>query len=205
MIPKSLKGSEFETLIVEQNAIYEDAGIACIGRYGVQAARMKDEWIIQSSLPDFEGPLAEGLHITFDAKVCSQASFSWSPYRSMTRGAKSRQLKHMIRRSRFKAKCFFLFHWNERVMKTKTVPAATFVLPVLHNFDYWDKVESGEIGSINIDDCNRIGIEVEWTKRDRGTKYRPDYLTSLVGFSEVYAASLKRMTTSQPLLLGMHG
>lgn len=203
MTPKSIKGSELEVLIAEQNAIYEDAGMACIGRYGVQAARMKEEWIIQSSLPDFEGPLAGGHHIVFDSKVCSQASFSWAPYRSATRGAKARQLKHMIRRSRFKAKCFFLFHWNERVMKTKTIPAATFVLPVIHDFDYWDRVESGEVGSINIDDCNRLGIEVEWTKRDRGTKYRPDYLTSLVGFTEIYTAALQKCGQKQPLLLGM--
>ena len=191
MIPTKLTGAEFESLVDQQGGLYEEAGLACIGKYGVQAARTKDEWIIMQSLPDREGPLATGRHITFDCKVNSQASFSWQPYRSETRGSRSRQLRHMIKRSRFGAQCFFLMHWNERALVKQTFPARTFVLPVLHHWDYWHKVEGGEVKSINLDDCNRIGIEVEWTKKDRGTKYRPDYLPALLKFGEGYVRSVE--------------
>lgn len=191
MIPTKLTGAELEDLVVEQCSNYERAHLACIGRYGVQAARTQTDWVIMQSLPDFEGPLASGVHVVFDVKACSQASFSWDKYRSETRGSRSRQLRHMLKRSRFGAKCFFLMHWNERALTKRVVPARTFVLPVQHDFDYWDKVEGGEVKSITIDDCNTLGVEVEWTKQDRGTKYRPDFLPSLLGFGEYYAQALK--------------
>ena len=130
--------------------------------------------------------MADGRQIIFDCKVNSGSSFSWTDYRPETRGSRSRQLRHMLKRSRFGAKCFFLMHWNERALVKQTFPARTFVLPVMHHFDYWHRVESGEVKSINLSDCNTLGIEVEWTKRDRGTKYRPDYLPALLRFGEVY-------------------
>ena len=200
MTPTKITGTEFQSLVDEQNAIYEQESLACIGKYGVQAARMKDEWIIHSSLPDYEGPLVDGRHITFDCKVCSQASFSWDKYRSLTRGSRSRQLRHMIKRSRFGAKCFFLMHWNERVLTKQTFPARTFVLPVMHHFDYWDKVEGGEVKSISLADCNTIGIEVEWVKRDRGTKFRPDYLPALMQFGDVYVRA--EVTAKEKMAIG---
>ncbi len=117
-----------------------------------------------------------GSHIIFDAKVCSQASFPWDKYRSITRGARARQLKHMLKRSRFGARCFFLFHWNERLLKTKSVSARTFVVPVRHDDDYWTKVEMAEIKSLTRDDCFSIGVEIPWEATDRGFKLRPNFL-----------------------------
>lgn len=189
MIPKNLTGKEFEKLIVEQSVIYEQTGVACIGRYGVQASvappRNKPsgigapatfETIMIQSLPDFEGSMMGGSHVIFDAKVCSQASFAWAKYRSETRGARARQLKHMIRRSRFGASCFFLIHWNERVLKNKVVPAAAYAFPVDYRMEYWDKVESMEVKSLTIEDCESMGRLVVWGKKSGGTKFRPMFL-----------------------------
>jgi penicillin-binding protein-related factor A (putative recombinase) len=185
VIPSQLTGKEFEKLVVEQAAIYEEKGIACIGRYGVQAnmapKKIPDggrqfETVMIQSLPDFEGIRMGGSHITFDAKVCSAASFAWAKYRSETRGARSRQLRHMLKRSRFGADCYFLIHWNERVLKAKTIPAATYAFPVDYRMEYWDKVESMEVKSLTQEDCQSLGRLVEWNKTDRGTKFRPLFL-----------------------------
>jgi penicillin-binding protein-related factor A (putative recombinase) len=178
-----LTGSDFEKLIVEQNSIYEREKIACVGRYGVQSSMApvqgqpgKFEPIQMQSLPDFEGSLADGKHIIFDAKVCSQASFPWAKYRSETRGARARQLKHMLRRSMFGAKCFFLMHWNSRELSKKVIPAATFIIPVHHRMEYWSLVESMEVRSLTLGDCEEHGLQVHWTTSVRGSKHRPDYL-----------------------------
>lgn len=171
----NLTGREFEKLIVEQCAIYEKCNVACIGRYGVQATRSRDEWVILSSLPDFEGdcykPRQE--HVIFDAKVCSQASFGLSKYRNEVRGARRRQLNHMFKRDRFGAKCFFLIHWNERKLKSRIDYAITYRFPVSLHMVFWKLFEAGEVKSITRDDCETYGLPVEWTG-DR--KLRPDFL-----------------------------
>lgn len=183
MTPTNLKGSEFEKLIVEQNALYERENIASIGRYGVQSSQRPDmrqpggwEVVQIKSLPDFEGTTIDGYHIIFDAKAVTAASFSWSKYRSETRGAHSRQLRHMLKRSKFGANCFFLFHWNQRDLVKKSIPAETYVVPVKHDDDYWHQIESLEVRSITIDDCRERGVPVQWTTSDRGRKFRPDFL-----------------------------
>lgn len=135
-----------------------------------------EEWVIMPSLPDFEGVLHTGNQIIFDCKVCSQASFPFDKYRSETRGARSRQLRHMLKRSRFGAKCYFLMHWNERNLVKKTIPATTVMVPVMHDFDFWHHVESGEIKSMNRDDSLTIGVEVHWIANDGRRKLRPDFL-----------------------------
>lgn len=182
-----LTGSDFEKLVVEQNAIYERERIACIGRYGVQSAMApvqgqpgRFESIQMQSLPDFEGSFWDGKHIIFDTKVCSQASFPWAKYRTETRGARSRQLKHMLRRSMFGARCFFLMHWNARELSKKVIPAATYILPVHHRMEYWSQVESLEVRSLTLSDCEEHGLPVRWTTNGRGTKERPDYLWTVL-------------------------
>lgn len=183
-----LTGAEFEKLVVEQNAIYEKEGAACFGRYGVQSSMApsktapgKFETIQMQSLPDFEGSTKAGYHMIFDAKVCSAASFAWAKYRSETRGARARQLKHMLRRSRFGATCFFLIHWNERALQKSVIPARTFIMPVNHMSEYWDKVESLEVKSLTPSDCEEHGHEVQWVfSGSRGTKLRPDYLKTVM-------------------------
>lgn len=180
---------------MDQSAWYEEIKFAVIGRYGVQATVRPShttpgamETQLMQSLPDFEGMCRchdaerEGAmnafnHVIFDAKVCSAASFPWNKYRSETRGPRSRQLKHMLRRSRFGARCFFLFHWNERSLAKRIIPARTFVFPVSYLDDYWDRVESLEVKSLSLSDCEEKGVEVEWVLNNKQSrKYRPDFL-----------------------------
>lgn len=185
----TMTGKELEKLIVEINGIYREMGIASVGRYGVQASIMAGDrpgemkTVVMQSLPDFEGdcvlnPLFRQ-HLIFDAKVCGQASFVLSKYRTETKGSRSRQLRHMLDRSRFGADCFFLIHWTERQLKTKHEPAITYRFPVLEN-DFWTQFERGEIKVLTRADCAEYGTEVHWrTAGDRGTKPRPDYLDVL--------------------------
>jgi len=174
-----MKGSAFEKLIVERNAEYKSQKLACIGRYGVQAARMKDDWIIMSSLPDFEGTLQGGRQIIFDAKVCSQASMPLDQYRWETRAARARQLRHMYERSAFGAVCFFLIHWPARQLKTKSEPAITFRFPVSVYSAFWLSFEAGEVRTLSRNDCENHGVVVSWNAFGRGTKPRPDFLESI--------------------------
>lgn len=191
MTPSTLTGRDFEAVVVEQNDIYERNLQASIGRYGVQATFSKSpitgklENIIHRSLPDFEGTMLRGTHIIFDCKVCSAASFSWTDYRATTKGSKARQLNHMIRRSRFGAFTFFLMHWNERVLQKKVVPAETWIFPVNAEDDYWHRVQFGEVKSMNLEDCRGRGSRVHWVLNGaRGSKYRPDYLDTVVAMLE---------------------
>lgn len=195
MVPSKLIGVEFEKLILEQCDWYEERKVAAVGRYGVQAtvrpastSQTGFETQLMQSLPDFEGMYlcldseneAAGRcfnHMIFDAKVCSAASFPWNKYRAETRGPRSRQLRHMLKRSRFGTKCFFLIHWNKRQLSKKTIPAQTFIFPVDYRDDYWDKVEGLEIKSLTLADCEERGREVEWVlNSNRSWKYRPDFL-----------------------------
>ncbi|AMV35737.1 hypothetical protein VN12_26830 [Pirellula sp. SH-Sr6A] len=195
MVPSKLTSKEFEQLVLDQSAWYEEIKFAVIGRYGVQATVRPShttpgamETQLIQSLPDFEGMYrclegeSKGLphtfrHVIFDAKVCSSASFPWNKYRAETRGPRARQLKHMLRRSRFGATCFFLFHWNERSLAKRTVPARTFIFPVSDQDDYWDRVESLEVKSLTLSDCEEKGVEVDWVLNSKQSrKYRPDFL-----------------------------
>lgn len=177
---EQLTGKEFEALVKQRCDQLRLAKLASIGRYGVQAARRKDDWVIMQSLPDFEGCSREGRQAIFDCKVCSAASFDLSPYRRETNGAKSRQLSHMLERSQYSARCFFLIHWNGRSLKTRSEDAETWAFPVKHGHPFWDSFESGEVKSINRKDCESYGQFVKWTllnPADR--KHRPDVLTAI--------------------------
>lgn len=171
MTPTKLTGSDLERETLTALQKLEASGIGSFGRYGVQAVRTKDDWQILQSLPDFEGIIA-GHQFVFDCKACSQASFPWDKYRSETRGSRSRQLKHLLKRSRFGATCGFLMHWNERRLTKSIIPAKTYWLPVDHAHDYWDEVDGGTIKSLTLADCGLMGIEVPWTieGRDRNAK-----------------------------------
>lgn len=175
----NLTGKEFENLIIEQSAAYRKRGIADIERCGVQAVRMKDGWNIIKSKPDFEGVFHGGNQFIFDAKVCSQASFDLGKYREvgMAHGARSRQLRYMLKRSQFGATCFFLIHWNKREMKRSKRDAATFVFFVSHDIPFWEEFLKGNVKAIRYEDCMFGGVEIPWTPSFRGTKYRPNFLS----------------------------
>lgn len=175
----SLTGSELEKLVVDRGLEYRRDKRAHISRCGVQAVRTKDEWQVIPSLPDFEGVDWVGHQFIFDCKVCSQASFDLSKYRSDVKGARSRQLKHMLERAEFGVRCFFLLHWNARAGKTFTLPAETFAFPISGLLDFWQAFERGEIRSITREHCSDLAIRVAWTTIGAGRKPRPDFLAAV--------------------------
>lgn len=176
---ESLTGSELEKLVVERGLEYRKAKQAHISRCGVQAVRTKDEWQVIPSLPDFEGVDWVGHQFIFDCKVCSQASFDLSKYRSDVKGARSRQLKHMLERAEFGVRCCFLLHWNERAGKTFRLPAETFAFPISGRMEFWQAFERGEVRSITREDCAELGIRVEWSTLGAGRKPRPGFLAAI--------------------------
>ena len=186
MTPTSLTGKDLEKLVLQQNERYEADRLATVGRYGVQAVHMGDDKVqVLQSLPDFEGVFHGGRQLIFDCKACSQASFAWAKYRTETKGARSRQLKHMRRRSRFGAVCFFLMHWNERQLKSKTINAQTWLLPVEDTDSYWDDVDGGVVRTLTLEDCQDRGIQVNWVIPQRCRKPLPDYLAAIEIYTDV--------------------
>lgn len=173
MTPVHLTGKDLERETLAAIAKLEDANIGAFSRYGVQAVRTKDDWQILQSLPDFEGVIA-GRQYIWDCKACSQASFDWLPYRSETRGSKSRQLRHMLKRSRFGARCGFLMHWNERQLTKRIIPAKTYWIPIDHDSQYWADVDGGVVRSMSLADCGLIGVEIPWVVEGRDRKPKLD-------------------------------
>lgn len=170
LVPKGLSGKGFESIVEHRLEQYESEKKGSFGRYGVKTNFQRDPitkaltLMPIQSYPDFEGVVRGGRQIIFDCKVCSQSSFNWSYYRSFTKGSKHKQLKHMLERSNYGVTCFFLIHWNERVLKTKTVEAATYAVLVRAGHPYWDAVESGDVKSLTPEDCKTTGVEIPWMK-----------------------------------------
>lgn len=173
--PDRLTGSEFEGLVRKECDRLRKDGIAHIGRYGVQAVRTRDEWMVLQSLPDFEGVFGpHARQIIFDCKATSQASFPLDKYRLETRGARSRQLRHMYERDEFGASCWFMIHWNARRLKTKDVDAATYMFPASHSHPFWQAFDAGELKSLRLADCQEYGMPVEWVPSSNSFAARPD-------------------------------
>lgn len=131
-------------------------------------------WQPMQSLPDFEGILIGGMQFCFDAKVCSQASF---PLGEST--MKQRQLKHLKKRARFGAICFFLIHFNERRLVTKRSPTRTITFPVRPDHPFWEAHERGEVKRITEQDAELYGIRVEWNVAAGKKKTSPDILAAI--------------------------
>jgi len=189
---EQLKGKDFEALIKQRCDQLRLAGLASIGRYGVQAARRKDDWVILRSLPDFEGVSRDGRQVVFDAKVCSAASFCLTEYMPKTNGAKSRQLSHMLERSRYNSRCFFLIHWNPRELQSRHDAPKTYAFPIKYGHPFWDSFDSGEVKAIRRLDCETYAQEIGWTllnATDR--KYRPDLMSAIS--SDVYTSLMKQI------------
>jgi len=166
-----LSGTEFEGIVQDRLQKYRQNKIADIRRSGVQATmRSGGEWQVIPSRPDFEGVFRGPVPVCFDCKVCSQASFNLAPYRDETRGSRRRQLNYMFDKSLYDVRCFFLFHWNARILKTKEEAAITYAMPVHPEMEIWREFLSADLRSLSRDDCARHGVEVPWTlfgKSDR--------------------------------------
>lgn len=172
MIPTKLTGKGFEKLISKEAARLLKQDVADIGKYGVQCTHLGDKVIPMASLPDFEGVVrCIDKQVIFDAKVCSQSSFSLNPYTENKNKAK--QIKHMLKRSRFGCRCGLLMHWNERVLKTRTDHPITYWFPVEAGF-FWRTFASGEKKSITREDCSMYGFQVYWHKPGRTKTAVPD-------------------------------
>lgn len=178
-----LKGERFQKIVLERCKQLSDLGLASIGEYGVQSARRVDGTVVTiQSLPDFEGVTSDGRQAIFDAKVCSQASFNLAKYRRTpeVKGPRSKQLTHMLDRSRFGVRCFFLIHWNPRLLKTRRVAPVTYAFPVSHDHPFWLAFAVGDEKSITRPHCEVHGFVVPWTlATGNDRKFRPDVLAAV--------------------------
>lgn len=138
MVPTSLKGKEFETLLIDAAKREEDAGTLTMSRYGVHGMVVAgknggaSQTLLIPSLPDCEGVLASGRQFIIEAKVCSGPSF---PMQKTS--LKPRQVSHMLTRSRFNVPCYLLIHFNERRGQNFFHPAITVAVPVSDASPMW--------------------------------------------------------------------
>lgn len=176
MIPLKILGTEFERIVNVRLQKYKAAGLADIRRSGVQATMLPSgQWQVIPSRPDFEGLFRGPVPIVFDCKVCSLASMDLSPYRDATKGSRRLQLNYMFDKSRFGARCFFLVHWNARVLKTKEEGSVTYAMPVSPDMEFWKGFIAGEVCALRRSDCEEHGVHVPWTRfGELDRSYQPD-------------------------------
>lgn len=124
-VPETLKGKEFEELIMDAGTRERKAGSMTLGRYGVQGMVVQGKTLLVPSLPDFEGVLAGGRQFIIEAKVCSGSSLQLDK-----QVVKPRQISHMLERSTMGAQCFLLVHFCARKLQNANQPAFTVALPV---------------------------------------------------------------------------
>lgn len=190
--PSELSGSEFEEHINFRLARYEEAGLISAGKYGVMTGYRFDAnlkmMVLQRvpSLPDYEGVVKGGRQFIFDAKVCSKSSFAWGPYRLDIKGARCRQLKHLMERAKFGVVCFFLFHWTKREGKTFAELPETWAVPVHHDQEYWRLVAGGDIKSLNRGDCKLLGVRVPWMKPQGKRRFVMDLSVVIPGLGDPF-------------------
>lgn len=162
--PTSLVWKDFENLLLLAAERAEEAGRLTMGRYGVQFTYAKLNPTQPAvarplrSLPDFEGILAPlGRQFICDAKVTSGASLKLDESHLT-----ERQIRHMLRRSRFGAVCGLLVHCNERVLTRTVQPALTWAFPVHWRHPFWERVEAGEERSVSRVVFEEYGVPLTW-------------------------------------------
>ena len=125
MTPASLKGKEFETLLLDAAKRLEACGTLTLGRYGVQGVTFGGKTILVPSLPDLEGCLRGGRQVVIEAKCCAGASFPLADDHF-----RKRQYAHLARRAAFGALCFITIHWAERRLASGIQCGMTVAVPV---------------------------------------------------------------------------
>ncbi|MFT3992418.1 MAG: Holliday junction resolvase RecU [Luteolibacter sp.] len=171
MVPASLKGKEFETLLLDAAKRAEAGGMLTLSRYGVQGVTFGDKTILVPSFPDFEGVLYGGRQIIIEAKCCKGPSFEMRDDKF-----KGRQYAHMKRRSTFGALCFLVIHFAERNLANKRDPGMTVAVPVDGKMPFWKAYEAGEALSLSRDTALSIGVIVPWVAPKGCRKALPDLM-----------------------------
>jgi len=210
-----MKGKDFEKIVLERLRDEAREAKCHFTRYGVQAsimagdnggtggpsgfARGRGQVVTTPSYPDIEGAVRAlgGRHVVFDCKVESGSSFSLGNYRRSPgqprAGSREKQLTHMLNRSAVGGICFFLIRWSRRQLATKDYPLAHFAFPVHRDLQFWDDFEAGDRNSITRDDCEELGVSVEWNVRDRERTPRPDVLAAIMQLAQLDIFSLSRL------------
>jgi hypothetical protein len=169
MVPPSLKGKEFETLILDAAKREETSGTLLLFRYGVQGVTFGGKTILLSSLPDFGGVLAGGRQFNIEAKCAAGASFPLA-----SDHFRDRQYSHMARCARMGGLSFLLIHFAERRLVSKTDPGMTVAVPVDERMSFWRFYEAGDARSLSREDALSLGSVVPWVVPPRCRKPLPD-------------------------------
>lgn len=192
MVPTSLKGSEFETLLMDAAKREEAAGILTMGRYGVDGMVVAgknggaSQTLLVPSKPDFEGVLATGRQFIIEAKSWQKKAFEINPA-----FIKVKQVSHMLKRSSFGVPCYLLIHFAERRGVNFIDPAITVAIPINDNRPLWQnfidaaavaKAEGKKLGgfaTISRDEAQDMGQLVPWRIPKGCRKALPDLLSFL--------------------------
>ncbi|WP_417744730.1 hypothetical protein [Rosistilla oblonga] len=156
------------------------------GRYGVQVrfdTREKTYRPIRSK-PDFEVDWSEGTRAIFDAKVCSGASLDISRPTEKT-ATIVKQIDFMLRRSAVGVPCFFLVHFNARVVRGKQEEAFTYAIPVHEGMAVWREWRSGERTKINRPTASSVGVQVAWDVPHGSRTLSPNLLAAARAVKQV--------------------
>lgn len=176
MTPKKLKGIELEKEIL--SAIKSEDELTG-NRYGVMTMVDQDGLLRRiKSYPDLEGVIRGGLQFVTECKVCSSASIQLAA--RIEDDKSSKQLKHLLERAEYEAITFYVIHFNERVLKTKTDPAMTFAFPVHPCHPFWERFVAGDEWKINRDTCQLYGVDIPWFVPPRCRKVRPDFFKTIL-------------------------
>lgn len=180
LTPQTIKGKEFEDILLHRARMYDEpAKRYCLNRYGVMGSFVAGEWRPIESLPDFDMVLPDGRQCCFDAKVCSQASYSLS---GGTSKSFTHQYRFMQRKARFNVLSFLLMHFNGRKLKKTEEPAFTILFPVGLTA-FWQAYDAGEMKSMSRQQAQQYGLTVNWTlPTERCTNASPDLLEAVTRY-----------------------
>ncbi|GAA5117082.1 Holliday junction resolvase RecU [Luteolibacter yonseiensis] len=195
-VPTTLKGKEFEQLLMDAADRERRAKRMTMGRYGTNGVTIKDDsdpsgkrtkTVLIPSLPDFEGVLYDGRQFIIEAKHCQQTAFDMRK-----ESIKPKQVEHMLERSAFGVPCFLVIHFAERRGQNFFYPAITVAIPVNNSRRAWqDYVDAYAIarrlkqkvkpqGSITRDIAQEWGQLVPWRIPKGCRKALPDLMSFLV-------------------------
>ena len=143
---KKSRGKNLESRIIRANIEYRTSGRAFILYKGTSVTITTQGAMLEKGPPDFEGLLAGGRYISFDAKECgSTTSFPFS-------GIREHQMEHLKLVNSLGGLGFFLVHFYN-VDKDRA-----YKLPIDFLTPYWDIYKSGGKASISIKEFNPLWL-----------------------------------------------